>query len=50
MNKFHGGSAFTSAEYEITPMSLHKGKYDLILEIKSNGRLNTVFVPITLIV
>jgi hypothetical protein len=27
---------------------MKKGKYDIILEIKSNGRLSTMHIPVTL--
>lgn len=49
LNQAHGGSAINQAEYAITPRSLNKGKYDIILEIISNGRLSKMYIPITFI-
>lgn len=44
----HGVTALTDAEYSIIPYELKKGRYDLILEIKSNGRLGIMYFPVTL--
>jgi len=50
IDQYHGGSALNVAEYIITPNCLNTGKYDIILEIKSNGRLSKMFIPVTFIV
>lgn len=50
LDQAHGGSALNQAEYTITSNAINKGKYDLILEIKSNGRISTMFIPIVFIV
>lgn len=50
LNQAHGGSALNMSEYTIIPKGLNKGKYDVVLEIKSNGRLSKMFIPVTFIV
>ncbi len=45
----HGITSLTSVEYTLMPQELKKGKYDLILEIKSNGRLSTMYFPVTFV-
>ena len=50
LNQAHGGSALNMAEYTITPNGLNKGKYDIILEVISNGRLSKMFIPVTFII
>jgi ADP-ribosylglycohydrolase len=49
LNQRHAFIATSEAEYIITPNAINKGKYDLILEIKSNGRVGTMYIPITFI-
>ena len=48
LSQRHGITALTDVEYIITPNSMTQGKYDIILEIKSNGRLSTMYIPVTL--
>jgi len=45
----HGITALTNVDYIIIPETVTKGKYEIILEIKSNARLSTMFFPVTLI-
>ena len=49
LNQRHGITSLTSVEYIITPNEIKKGSYNIILEIKSNGRLSTVYVPVSFI-
>ncbi|MBN2852535.1 MAG: ADP-ribosylglycohydrolase family protein [Clostridia bacterium] len=49
LSQRHGISAMTEAMYSFTPHSLDRGKYDLLLEIKSNGKLSTMYLPVTFI-
>jgi len=46
---FHGGRNDNSFEIEMVPTELKKGKYTIIMEISSNGRMTKNYVPITLI-
>jgi len=50
LNQANGGSALNVAEYTFTPNGFNKGKYDVTLEITSNGRLSKMFIPLTFIV
>ncbi len=50
LNQFHGGHSVTRAVFEIVPAALRKGRYEICLEIRSNGRLSTMYVPVTLLV
>ncbi len=49
LTQIHGLSALTRAEYSITPNAITKGKYELILEVKSNGRVSTMYIPVVLV-
>ncbi len=49
LNQYHGGSSLNEIEYIITPDKINKAKYDIILEIKSNGRHSVMYIPIILI-
>lgn len=46
----HGITSLTDVEYSITPYALDKGSFEVILEVKSNGRLSTMYIPVTLFV
>ncbi len=48
LDQEHGGTAVNHAEFIITPHAIKHGKNELILELKSNGRVSTMFIPITL--
>jgi len=50
LDQIHGGTALNSADYVITPNEINKGKYDLILEISSNGRISKMYIPVTFII
>lgn len=49
LHQLHGVTSLTEADYTIIPHNVNKGKYDLILEIKSHGRLSTMYIPVTFI-
>lgn len=46
----HGGCGIREYSFQITPQSLDKGRYDLLLQIRSRGRANVVFLPVPLLV
>ena len=47
LDQRHGGTSLKTAEYTITAGEIDTAACELILEIKSNGRPSTVFVPVT---
>lgn len=49
LNQRHGGCAITKFDFTVTPGELTQGRYDLLLEIKSNGRLQKLFVELPLL-
>lgn len=49
LNQFHGGSKITKTEFTLNPGIITEGRYDILLEISSCGRLTKTYVPITLI-
>jgi len=49
LNQRHGGCAVTEFDFAVTPESLTQGRYDLLLEIKSNGRLQKLFLELPLL-
>ena len=49
LNQRHGGCAVTSFDFTVTPGELTQGRYDLLLEIRSNGRLQKLFVELPLL-
>ena len=50
LTQWHGYSSFSEAWYRIIPREIDRGKYDLVLEVKLNGRLETMYIPVTFIV
>ncbi len=50
LDQRHGGCALTQCAFTLTPGVLEKGRYDLVLEFSSNGRLSRMYFPITLLV
>lgn len=46
----HGGCGIREYTFEITPEALDRGRYDLLLQIRSRGRANVVCLPIPLLV
>ncbi|MEG0767619.1 MAG: ADP-ribosylglycohydrolase family protein, partial [Clostridia bacterium] len=49
LEQYHGNIGRTQAEYTITPTGLTQARYDLVLELRSNGRHSKGLVPITLL-
>ena len=47
LDQRHGGTSLGEKEFIIIPSEIKECKYDLILEIKSNGRLSTMLIPVT---
>lgn len=48
IDQTHGGTSLSEKEYKIVPNGVDAGKYDILLEIRSNGRISTLFIPIIL--
>lgn len=46
---FHGGRNDNAVDISFTPQGLTKGKYTIVMEISSNGRMTKNYVPITFI-
>lgn len=49
LDQQHGGFGIADFEVSITPHEISEAKYDVVLEIVSLGRLNRLYIPITLI-
>lgn len=49
LNQLHGGHSVTESSFEMIPQALSKGRYEVCLEIRSNGRLSSMYIPITLL-
>ena len=49
LDQAHGGCSVTRLEFEIIPQTVKQGRYDILLEIKSAGRLNKMFLEIPLL-
>lgn len=49
LNQRHGGCAITELEFSVTPGMLTKGRYDLLVEIAANGRLQKLFVELPML-
>lgn len=45
----HGGYAVTEFDFAVTPENLTQARYDLLMEIKSNGRLQKMFLELPLL-
>lgn len=45
----HGGFGLAEFEAVITPVETDNAKYDIVLEISSQGRLGKLYIPVTLI-
>ena len=45
----HGGNGLTAYDFTVMPGVLTKSRYDLLLEIKVNGRATSLYLPIVLI-
>ncbi|MEA4849559.1 MAG: ADP-ribosylglycohydrolase family protein, partial [Clostridiaceae bacterium] len=49
LEQYHGNIGRLDIEFEITPIGLNRARYDLVLEIRSNGRHTKGLVPLVLI-
>ena len=49
LNQRHGGCAVTEFDFSVTPGTLDQGRYDLLLEIRSQGRLQKLFAELPLL-
>ena len=45
----HGGNGVTEFSFTVTPGVLTRSRYDLLLEIKVNGRATSVYLPVVLL-
>lgn len=50
LDQAHGGVPYGEKKYTIVPGELNKEKYELLVEIKSNGRISPLYIPIVLFV
>ncbi len=50
LNQRHGGSSVTKSAFAITPHGIQQGRYDILLEIKSAGRLSKMYLTLPLFV
>ena len=50
LDQRHGGSALNETSFSIIPHGLNKGKYNVTLEIESQGRPSVLYVPMMLVV
>lgn len=48
-DNYHGGCGVTEYEFTILPQSTQMGKYEILLEIKANGRPTTAYLPLVFI-
>lgn len=49
LNQIHGGSSITEFDFSVTPQTVTQGRYDLLLEISSHGRLNRTYLNLPLL-
>ena len=49
LNQRHGGCAVTELDFSVTPGDITQGRYDLLIEIHSNGRLQKLFMELPLL-
>jgi len=50
LDQAHGGVPYGEKKYTVIPNNLTEGKYELLLAIKSNGRITPLFIPVILFV
>ena len=50
LNQRHGGCSVTRSAFSIIPGALEKGRYDILVEIRSVGRLSKLFLTLPLLV
>ena len=44
-----GGRAVTEFSFQITPGTVNQGRYDILMEIKSNGRVSKTYLSMPLL-
>ena len=49
LNQRHGGCAVTQLDFSVTPGEINQGRYDLLIEIHSNGRMQKLFMELPLL-
>ncbi len=49
LDNSHGGNGVEEYEFEIVPQTVTKGRYDVLLEIRSEGRASATYMPIVLL-
>jgi hypothetical protein len=49
LNQRHGGCSVTECSFSVIPGELTQGRYNLLLEIHSNGCLQKLFVELPLL-
>ena len=49
LNQAHGGSSITEFDFAVTPQAPVRGRTDILLEIRSNGRLHRMYVALPLL-
>lgn len=49
LNQTHGGSSITEFDFAVTPQAPVRGRTDILLEIRSNGRLHRMYVALPLL-
>lgn len=49
LEQYHGNIGRAEVEFEITPAGLNRARYDLVVEIRSNGRHSKGLIPIVLL-
>lgn len=49
LDQNHGGRAVTEFSFQITPGTVNQGRYDVLMEIKSNGRVSKTYLSMPLL-
>lgn len=49
LDQWHGGNAVTEFEFSITPQEIARGRYDILIEVKSLGRMSKMYMELPLI-
>jgi len=48
LEQYHGNIGRAEVEFEIIPINLNQAKFDLVIELSSNGRLSKGLIPVVL--
>lgn len=49
LDQYHGGCSVTEFDFAVTPGALTEGRYNLLLELRANGRLHPMYVELPLL-